>query len=56
MPLYKVEIKEESYKIVDIEANSEDEALEKVEKMYEEAKIVLDYSDFAEVDFKIFEE
>jgi len=56
MPQYKIEILETSSRLIDVEADSEDEALEKVEKMYEEAEIVLDYSDFAEVDFKIFEE
>lgn len=55
MPQYKIEILETSSRLIDVEADSEDEALEKVEKMYEEEKIIIDWADFDGVVYKVIE-
>lgn len=48
MKKYKVEITETSQKIVEIVANSEIEAEIKVQQMYDEQDIMLDYQDYIE--------
>lgn len=45
LKVYKVEVKEELQRIVKVSATSEDEAVEMVEKMYDENDIVLDGDD-----------
>ena len=56
MTKYKVTIVETISKIVDIEANSAEEAEELVMNMYNDEEVVLDYSDFEQVDFITFED
>lgn len=43
---YKIKVQETLERIVEVEASSIDEARDKVEKMYNNEEIVLDYSDF----------
>ena len=46
MSMHIVEIKEVSARVVEIEANSKEEALEKASQMYHNEEIVLDDGDF----------
>ena len=46
MNMYTVEIKESLVRLVEIEANSKEEALDKVSQMYRDEEIVLDNNDF----------
>jgi len=50
---YKVEIKETLSRIVPIVAESEDNALGMVETWYRDQGIVLDASDFQDVEFEV---
>lgn len=50
---YLIEVVEILSKKIEIEANSEDEAISMVKDKYKNEEIVLDYSDFLDVDFKI---
>lgn len=43
---FDILIEEKLKRIVSIDANSIGEAIEKVEKLYKEEEIILDYSDF----------
>lgn len=56
LKVYKVEVKEELRQVVKVSATSEDEAIEMVEKMYEDGDIVLDNGDCIdysiEIDFR----
>ncbi len=51
MKTYKIEVKETLSRIIEIDANSFDEALEDVQKMYKNEEIILDSDDFVEVNF-----
>jgi hypothetical protein len=51
METYKIEVKETLSRIIEIDANSFDEALEDVQKMYKNEEIILDNDDFVEVEF-----
>ena len=53
MKKFKVLITEYSSKIVEVEANEEAEAMLLVREMYCGEEIVLDYSDFDDVEFEI---
>lgn len=53
---YVVEITEKLVKHVIVEAESTDEAEEKVSDAHREAKIVLDYDDYEDVDFECLRE
>jgi len=53
---YQVTIVETLSKIVDIEANSAEQAEYIVMTMYNDEEVVLDYSDFEQVDFITFED
>lgn len=53
---YVVEITEKLVKHVIVEAESTDEAKEKVSDAHREAKIVLDYDDYEDVDFECLRE
>jgi uncharacterized membrane protein len=44
---YSIKIEEELARIINIEADSEDEAIALIEEMYNNEKIILDSSDFA---------
>jgi len=46
METFKIEVKETLSRIIEIEANSNDEAVLKVKEMYQMEEIVLDYDDF----------
>lgn len=50
---YEVVIVERLVKSVSVVANSEDEALEKVEHLYNKADYVLDYDDLSTVNFHL---
>lgn len=49
MNRYKIEVRETLIREIEVEANNVEEAKEIVEKMYSKEEIVLDYSDFAEL-------
>jgi hypothetical protein len=53
MKTFTIEVQEFLSRIVEVEANSSEEAIHKVFKMYREEEIVLDYSDYVttEIDF-----
>ncbi|MBK7986880.1 MAG: DpnD/PcfM family protein [Ignavibacteria bacterium] len=51
MQTFKIEVKETLSRIIEIEANSEDEAYLKVKGMYRNEEIVLDENDFVDTDF-----
>jgi hypothetical protein len=51
MKTYKIEVKETLSRIIEINANSIDEVLENVQKIYKNEEIILDNDDFVEVDF-----
>ena len=53
---YVVEITEKLVKHVVVEANSEAEAEDKVMNAHRDAKIVLDYDDYDDVDFECLRE
>ena len=55
MKVFEVIISEMSSKIVKIEANDAEEAYNKTRDMYYGEEIVLDYSDFDDVDFEVLE-
>lgn len=55
MKKFKVVIKETSSKLVEVQANNEQEALAKVEEMYENCEIVLDWNDLYDIDYTIIE-
>lgn len=50
---YEVEVHEILARVVEVEANNEDEAVEKVYEMYDNEEIVLDWHDLVEheIDF-----
>lgn len=53
MEKYTIVITETLTRKVEVFANSEDEALEKVEDMYDSEEIVLDYTDLDETTFNV---
>lgn len=53
MKYYKVTVKETLERTVTVKAESEDDAHEKVERMYYDEKVVLDYSDHINTDFVV---
>ena len=56
MKTFKVVITETSSKVVEVQANNKNEALETVEEMYENCEIMLDWNDLDETDYTIIEE
>ena len=52
MKVFKVEITETLRKVVEIEAESQDEADTIARERYSNEDIVLDYSDFMDVEFR----
>lgn len=54
MNKFKIEITETLSKIIEVEADNIEEALERVETMYKEEKIILDSSDFIDKEIKLF--
>ena len=53
---YKVEIKEMLARIIDIEAENENEAIIKAKSEYRKQNIVLDDSDYIDTEINIYEE
>lgn len=51
METFKIEVKETLSRIIEIEANSNEEALVKIEDLYKNEEIVLDADDFVEAEF-----
>lgn len=51
METFKIEVKETLSRIIEIEANSMDEAYLKVKEMYSIEEIVLDANDYVDTDF-----
>jgi hypothetical protein len=51
MKTYKIEVKETLSRIIEIDANSIDEALDDVKKIYKKEEIILNSDDFIEVEF-----
>jgi hypothetical protein len=51
METFKIEVKETLSRIVEIEANSKDDAYFKVREMYIKEEIVLDSDDYVDTDF-----
>ena len=56
MKEYAVEILEALSRIVYVEADNEDEALDIVRESYFNEELVLDSSDYIDTDFQIYEE
>lgn len=50
---YFIEIVETSSRIVNVKADTSDEAIEKVEKMYRDEEVVLYSGDYKYTDFKV---
>lgn len=53
MKKYQIEVREVLSRVIEVEANNENEALDKVYEMYDNEKIVLDWHDLVEheIDF-----
>ena len=56
MKIYEIEIEELLQKVVQVEADSLDEAIDKVEEGYRKDQYVLDYNDFKGVEFREFKD
>lgn len=54
MKTYKVNIREVSERIVEVEAETEEDAVDKVEQLWQDSEIVIDYTDFVDVSFDIW--
>jgi len=52
MKTFEIEIQEILSRIVEIDAKSEGEALQKVKEMYQKEEIVLDSSDYLDTEIK----
>ena len=53
MAIFEVRIIETASRFVEIEADNEADALAMAETLYHEEEIVLDYSDFDDVEFEL---
>lgn len=53
---YEIEIEETLSKVVEIEANSLEEALDIVQKRYEKEEYILDYNDYLVVDIRPYDD
>jgi len=56
METFKIEVKETLSRIIEIEANSADEAFLKIENLYKNEEIILANDDFVDVEFSTLEE
>lgn len=52
--IYQVEITETLQRVIEVEAESEEDAIEMIEEQYKDEDIVLDYSNFMGYDIDIF--
>jgi hypothetical protein len=50
METFKIEVKETLSRIIEIEANSADEAFSKIQDLYKKEEIVLDADDYVETE------
>ena len=55
MQTYQVKIEEKLSTLIIVEAETQEEAIEKVKDMYNDCEVVLSADDFMEVSFKIKE-
>lgn len=55
MKKYRIEVTEVLNRIVETEAESEDDAVEMVRQMYRNCEIVLDASDYIEIEISVKE-
>lgn len=53
---YKVEVKETLLRIVEVDADSENDAVEKVSALYEREEIVLGADDYVDTDINIYKD
>lgn len=51
METFKIEVKETLSRVIEIEANSVDEAFSKIQDLYKNEEIVLDAEDYVETEF-----
>jgi len=51
MKTYEIEIKETLSRVIEVQANSEDEAFAQVKQMYNNEEIVLDSSDYVDTEY-----
>lgn len=51
METFKFEVKETVSRIIEVEANSADEAFSKIQDLYNKEEIVLDADDYVETEF-----
>ena len=51
METFKIEVKETLSRIIEIEANSDDEAFSKIKDLYKKEEIVLDVEDYIDTVF-----
>jgi DpnD/PcfM-like protein len=51
METFKIEVKETLSRIIEVEATSEDEAISKIQDLYNKEKIVLNADDYVETEF-----
>ena len=56
MQRYQVEINETLSRIIDVEAENENDAVSKIKELYRKEEIVLDSNDYLDTEIKIFEE
>ncbi len=56
MPKFSVQITETLQKIVTVEAENEDEALQEVREGWEDGTYILDADNFMEVDFDLWDD
>lgn len=49
--VYKAYVRETLQREIEVEANSEEEAVQKIESMYYEGEVILDYSDLIDTKF-----
>lgn len=50
MKTFQIEVRETLSRVLDVEANSSEDALEIVKKKYEKCEVVLDADDFSDYD------
>lgn len=53
MKEYTIEVKEQASRLVTVNAESEDDAIDIVEQQYADGDIVLDYNDYDDVEFEV---
>jgi hypothetical protein len=56
METFKIEIRETLSRIIEVKANSEDEAFSKIKDLYQNEEIVLNSDDYVDTEFLISED